>query len=79
MTDDMQNRWTLSAPVTSSAAVRCRISQDGPIIQVHNTQTRLRCTSKEMLLISRKCRHRLQPAQPTQLILFEKHCQWDSG
>ncbi|KAH3877155.1 hypothetical protein DPMN_001012 [Dreissena polymorpha] len=36
-------------------------------------------STEEMLLISKKCRQRLKPAHPAELILFERDCKLDSG
>ncbi|KAH3773859.1 hypothetical protein DPMN_175230 [Dreissena polymorpha] len=67
---EMKNLRTLSPPVTSEYNSAMQNFTGLTIRKVNNTKTHLRCVSNEMLLISRKFRHKLQPAHPTQLILL---------
>ncbi|KAH3854384.1 hypothetical protein DPMN_096925 [Dreissena polymorpha] len=52
----MQNRWALSAPVTTEHTSAMQDCTDLAFNTSPQHKTQLRCTSKEMLLISRKCR-----------------------
>ncbi|KAH3813376.1 hypothetical protein DPMN_141832 [Dreissena polymorpha] len=75
----MQNCWTLSALVTSEYN---RAMQDFTELAYtsspqHKDPTEVRI--KRDISDIKKCRQGLKPAHPTQLILFKKHCQLDSG